>query len=389
MTLVTTPKADVFLLGTAHVSESSANDARTLIRELHPHIVMVELDPARAKHLMTKSSTTTPSSASENKPGETSWSDILTAARKGGGLALFTALLTRMYGEVATQIDVIVGAEQIAAMETAREVNVATSKSAKMAAEASRKLSEATSHLKKLEEESDENIDPDVLTEAREAVEEAQGMLDFAQGALGGRTGIRVACGDRALGVTLRRLWASLSLWEKVRLLWWLLQGAGDVSKEDVEELKKAGAIEMALVELRKELPSAAKVLITERDAWLAASLRSLAGHPDPVIKTSSSDPGDGDGDGDGSGDGDETGEPTRTLEQAMEDAKRPGQRERKVIIGVLGAGHVPGIQKWWSMPVDRAELNRVPQGGRSFISKLGFLSVAVVGISILIKAWA
>ncbi|KAK9806536.1 hypothetical protein WJX73_008475 [Symbiochloris irregularis] len=44
--------AEIFLVGTAHVSANSAEEVKEVIRRVKPQTVMIELDPQRAKQLM-------------------------------------------------------------------------------------------------------------------------------------------------------------------------------------------------------------------------------------------------------------------------------------------------------------------------------------------------
>jgi pheromone shutdown protein TraB len=49
--VVATPSEQIYLVGTAHVSEESAAEVRDMIRRVKPDVVFVELDAKRADRL--------------------------------------------------------------------------------------------------------------------------------------------------------------------------------------------------------------------------------------------------------------------------------------------------------------------------------------------------
>lgn len=104
---------------------------------------------------------------------------------------------------------------------------------------------------------------------------------------------------DREVQVTLRRAWGKSNFWNKMKLLASLLGSAFSrekLTEEQLEELKRKSALEDMLEELAKMLPSIKEVLIDERDRYLATK----------IFETS-----------------------------------------EETVIGVVGAGHVPGIVRW------------------------------------------
>ena len=128
---------------------------------------------------------------------------------------------------------------------------------------------------------------------------------------------------DREIQVTLRRAWRRSRLWGRLKLLAALLAGA--FSKEElepaqIEALKEKGALQNMLEELAEYLPRVKEVLIDERDRYLAARIFAAGG-----VRT----------------------------------------------VAVVGAGHVPGIERWLSVYARRAprdgelaELDHVPPRG-------------------------
>jgi pheromone shutdown-related protein TraB len=148
--------------------------------------------------------------------------------------------------------------------------------------------------------------------------------------------GANIHLADRDIRITLSRIWRLISLWTKIKLLAQLITSLGEVDKikeEDIESMKNRDVLETLLSEIGEALPQLRKVLIDERDEYLAYKIRNA-----------------------------------------------PGKR----IVAVVGAGHVPGIQRHWHEPVDVNALNEIPPKGTLF----GFLKwgipIAVVGLIII-----
>lgn len=131
------------------------------------------------------------------------------------------------------------------------------------------------------------------------------------------KTGASVHLADRDIRVTLSRTWRLMGLWGKLKLLAQLLVSSGgldDLTAEDVEELKKKDVLEALLQEIGESMPAIRSVLIDERDRYLAEMIRNS-----------------------------------------------PGNK----VVAVVGAGHVPGIQRYWEEPVDLDALKHIPPAGR------------------------
>ena len=138
---------------------------------------------------------------------------------------------------------------------------------------------------------------------------------------------------DRDIRTTLSRTWRFMGLWTKVKLLLQLITSMGDmddIEKEDIEKLKQQDVLETLLSELGKSLPELQRVLIDERDQYLAYKIRTAPG---------------------------------------------------KKIVAVVGAGHVPGIKKYWHEPVDIAALEIIPPKGKWG----GFLKWGIPSLVILL----
>jgi pheromone shutdown-related protein TraB len=130
--------------------------------------------------------------------------------------------------------------------------------------------------------------------------------------------GARVHLVDREIRVTLARVWRAIGFFSKMKMLYHLLLsigGADEITEEDVERLKQEDALEIMLSELADTYPALRRILIDERDRYLAHQIK-----------------------------------------------KAPGS----TIVAVVGAGHVAGIKKYWTVEDDIEELDIVPPPGPS-----------------------
>ena len=93
--------------------------------------------------------------------------------------------------------------------------------------------------------------------------------------------GIPVALSDRDVRVTLRRAWGALSLWRKAQLFGALIVSlfeTPELSEEDLRELRQSDVITHLLDELGESFPALKRVLIDERDLYLAEKIRGVVG---------------------------------------------------------------------------------------------------------------
>lgn len=74
--------------------------------------------------------------------------------------------------------------------------------------------------------------------------------------------------------ITLRRGFNSLPWYRKLKLAWCLLTTDHKLTQEDIEELKRSDLLESMLKEFGSSFPEFKRVLIDERDMYLANSLR-------------------------------------------------------------------------------------------------------------------
>ncbi len=100
---------------------------------------------------------------------------------------------------------------------------------------------------------------------------------------------IRVAeeCGipftlcDREIRITLLRAWRSMSLWERAKLSALLLAGLWEtpaLGEGELRELRRRDVLNEIMQELSRALPALKRVLIDERDQFLAERIRSAEG---------------------------------------------------------------------------------------------------------------
>ena len=125
--------------------------------------------------------------------------------------------------------------------------------------------------------------------------------------------GAEIHMADRDIRTTLSRTWRAMSFWGKIKLVFQLVLSLGevdDIKEEDIEKMKQEDVLESLLAEVGKSLPVLKNILIDERDQYLTDKIRSA-----------------------------------------------PGNK----IVAVVGAGHVPGIQKYWDKDIDIQSLEQLP----------------------------
>jgi pheromone shutdown-related protein TraB len=149
--------------------------------------------------------------------------------------------------------------------------------------------------------------------------------------------GADIHLADRNIRITLAKTWRAMGLWGKIKLLFQLVLSMGeigDISEEDIEKMKQEDVLETLLADVGKSLPVLKDILIDERDQYLTHKIRTAPG---------------------------------------------------KKIVAVVGAGHVPGIKKYWEAKIDIERLNQIPPKGKlsgilKWIIPLGILVLFVLG---------
>ncbi len=165
--------------------------------------------------------------------------------------------------------------------------------------------------------------------------------------------GANIHLTDRDIRTTLARTWHAMGMWTKARLLVRLVFSSGEtesVTREEIERLKKEDVLESVLSEIGQSFPEIRRVLIDERDQYIAHKIRNA-----------------------------------------------PGGR----IVAVVGAGHVPGIKKYWEKPVDLQSLEQMPSGSKAIkvmkwavpicilaLILLGFFGLGADAGSSMLKWW-
>ncbi len=131
--------------------------------------------------------------------------------------------------------------------------------------------------------------------------------------------GAKIHLADRDIRITLSRTWRTMGLWSKFKLFFQLILSIGEVdeiSEEDIEKIKQEDVLETLLADVGKSLPVVKDILIDERDRYLAHKIKTA-----------------------------------------------PGNK----IVAVVGAGHVPGIKKYWNADIDMKTLDHLPPKGKTF----------------------
>ncbi|CAK8675794.1 unnamed protein product [Clavelina lepadiformis] len=133
--------------------------------------------------------------------------------------------------------------------------------------------------------------------------------------------GCSLYLGDRPIEITMQRMLASLSLWQKLKFGFLMLQELKPISAEDVERMKEQDMFEQLMSEMIVEFPHMAKVLVTERDLYLTGSLQKAA--KKPVVL------------------------PDNSL--------RP-----PVVVGVVGIGHTGGIKSHFAADISKQQMDDI-----------------------------
>jgi pheromone shutdown-related protein TraB len=93
--------------------------------------------------------------------------------------------------------------------------------------------------------------------------------------------GIPVALCDRDVRVTLRRAWASMSLWKKTKLMSEVLAATfehPELDEEELRRLREKDVLSELMDELGEAMPGLKRVLIDERDRYLSHRIREAEG---------------------------------------------------------------------------------------------------------------
>ncbi|MCZ7357408.1 MAG: TraB/GumN family protein [Candidatus Methanoperedens sp.] len=104
---------------------------------------------------------------------------------------------------------------------------------------------------------------------------EMMSAIDIAE-----KKGVRVALIDRDIQITLGRFWNKMSFFEKLKLFGSLIGASLGIGTEeiDIETVTDEDVVTQLISELRKLAPSAASVLLDERNAIMAKNLIEISG---------------------------------------------------------------------------------------------------------------
>lgn len=86
---------------------------------------------------------------------------------------------------------------------------------------------------------------------------------------------------DRKIQTTFKRIWASLTLKDKLKMIYIIISSLfedEEISEDDLLKLQQQDALNAALAEVSKAFPSLSEVLVTERDKYIASKIRNAPG---------------------------------------------------------------------------------------------------------------
>jgi pheromone shutdown-related protein TraB len=151
--------------------------------------------------------------------------------------------------------------------------------------------------------------------------------------------GAEICLADRDIQVTMLRLWKSIGLWGKFKLFFQIMLNMfveEELSEEEMEKMKSRDMLSAALDELSRVFPQLKKIVIDERDIYLAQKIRTA-----------------------------------------------PGNK----IVAVLGAGHIPGIKEKLGNEHDLSPLRTVPPTSR--ITRLIGWSIPLIIIGVIASTFS
>ena len=149
---------------------------------------------------------------------------------------------------------------------------------------------------------------------------------------------------DRPIQITLKRAWAKNSFWGKCKLFALLVSSAfskEEIDASEIENLKNSSEMDSMMNELAKEMPVIKEVLIDERDSYLAAKIWAAEGNN---------------------------------------------------VVAVLGAGHLPGVEKHLKQlaekqeVIDVDEISKIPQ--KSIAGKLVAWIIPAIIIALIVAGF-
>ena len=229
----------ILLIGTAHISQSSVDEVNSVINQVNPDTVCIELCSSRYQAMLAKDQ----------------WKnmDIFKVIREGKSFLLFANLImTAFQKRLGSRLGVKPGSEMFEAANVAKKLNS------------------------------------------------------------------ELVLADRDVKITLQRTWRGMRFWGKMKVLGQLLASLfirEEISKEEIEKLKESDALSEAMKMLAEQSPEMKRILIDERDQYMAEKIRQSMG---------------------------------------------------KLVVAVVGAGHVKGLTAELENKHNLAELESVPPTGKA-----------------------
>ncbi len=149
---------------------------------------------------------------------------------------------------------------------------------------------------------------------------------------------IRLECVDRNVNVTFKRIWNSLSFKEKTDLLYYgfssiFEDNSEEISEEELHKMLEEDILSAALSEIRESVPTIAKILVDERDQFLANKIKNAKGD---------------------------------------------------LILAVVGGAHVPGIKEEIFKEQNMREINSIPEK-KSNIKWFNYGFMAIIAIILIL----
>nr|XP_043613789.1 traB domain-containing protein [Erigeron canadensis] len=154
--------------------------------------------------------------------------------------------------------------------------------------------------------------------------------------------GGKVVLGDRPVNITLRRTWSKMPLWHKTKLMYSMMFQSIFLPSptrlnEMLKELNDVDMLTLVIQEMSKEFPTLMETLVLERDQYMSSSLLKVA-------------------------------------------------REHNSVVAVVGKGHLQGIKKYWTQPIEMRELLELPSTKPTVtvFKVLSTVGAAVAGVAII-----
>ena len=286
---------EIYLLGTAHVSNDSSADVKLLLEAVEPDCIFVELCEARISLLEGEQSQQLQEEEWQQNNNITStkqltfWEKLDQIHQSQGGSrlqALSTLLLTSVQEDYAETLNVTLGGEFRAAHTYWKQRN---------------------------------SPSPPVVgatTDPQQQVSSPPTRSSFAP------PHPSLVLGDRPLSLTLVRAWESLWWWPKTKVLAGLIWSS--FRKPQPDEIRawlesvlreETDVLTESLKELQQHFPSLHTTIIAERDAWLAAKL----------VQTCR----------------------VLSAQQQQQQSSQLTRPSPKRVVAIVGAGHVAGMIEW------------------------------------------